>query len=33
MDIIEGVMLEEVWPKLSWFTTIRLAFQLRGFIH
>ncbi|PMD58841.1 uncharacterized protein K444DRAFT_643632 [Hyaloscypha bicolor E] len=33
MDIIEGVKLEETWPKLSWFTTIRLAFQLRGFIH
>jgi hypothetical protein len=33
IDIIEGVKLEETWPKLSWFTTIRLAFQLRGFIH
>ncbi|KAG9231243.1 kinase-like domain-containing protein [Amylocarpus encephaloides] len=32
MDLIEGVTLEEAWSKLSWFTTIRLAFQLRGFI-
>jgi len=32
MDLIEGITLEEAWPKLSWFTTIRLSFQLRGFI-
>ncbi|KAN0093656.1 hypothetical protein V8E51_016840 [Hyaloscypha variabilis] len=32
MDLIEGVTLGEAWSKLSWFTTIRLAFQLRGFI-
>ncbi len=32
MDFIEGITLEEAWSKLSWFTTIRLAFQLRGFI-
>ncbi|PMD16974.1 hypothetical protein NA56DRAFT_283642 [Hyaloscypha hepaticicola] len=32
MDFIEGVTLEAAWSKLSWFTTIRLAFQLRGFI-
>jgi hypothetical protein len=32
MDLIEGVTLEEAWSKLSWFTTIRLAIQLRGFI-
>jgi hypothetical protein len=32
MDLVEGVTLEEAWPKLSWFTAIRLAFQLRGFI-
>lgn len=31
MDFIEGVTLEEAWSKLSWFTTIRLAFQLCGF--
>jgi hypothetical protein len=32
MDFIEGVTLEEAWSKLSWFTTIRLAFQLHGLI-
>ena len=32
MDLIGGVTLEEEWSKLGWFTTIRLAMQLRGFI-
>jgi hypothetical protein len=30
MDFIEGVALEEAWSRLSWFRTIRLAFQLRA---
>jgi hypothetical protein len=32
MDLIEGGTLEEAWSRLSWFTNIRLAFQLSGFI-
>lgn len=33
MDRIEGSTLEEIWPKLSWFMTIKLALQLRGFVN
>jgi len=32
IDLIEGATLEKAWSKLGWFTTIRLALQLRGFI-
>ncbi|KAF8846930.1 kinase-like protein [Acephala macrosclerotiorum] len=29
MERIDGVTLEEAWPKLGWFTTVKLALQLR----
>lgn len=32
MDRIPGRTLEELWPSLSWFNTIKLAFQLRRFV-
>lgn len=32
MERIHGQTLEEAWAHLSWFTTLRLAFQLRRFI-
>ncbi|KAG4431930.1 hypothetical protein IFR05_012575 [Cadophora sp. M221] len=33
MERIDGVTLEEAWPKLGWFATIRLALQLRWFFY
>ena len=33
MERIEGATLEEAWAQLSWRTTIKLAVQLRRFIH
>ena len=33
MERIGGPTLEEAWTYLSWFTTLRLAFQLRRFVH
>ncbi|KAK4163864.1 hypothetical protein QBC43DRAFT_379048 [Cladorrhinum sp. PSN259] len=30
---IHGPTLEECWTSLGWFSTIRLAFQLRGMVH
>ncbi|KAI1929758.1 hypothetical protein LOZ12_006886 [Ophidiomyces ophidiicola] len=33
MERIRGQTLEEAWIHLSWFMTLRLAFQLRQFIH
>jgi len=32
MDRIPGRTLEDVWASLSWFNTIKLAFQLRRFV-
>ena len=32
MERIDGVILEEAWPKLGWFATIKLALQLRRFV-
>lgn len=32
MERIDGVTLEEAWPKLGWFTTIKFALQLRWFV-
>ncbi|OAX82440.1 hypothetical protein ACJ72_03202, partial [Emergomyces africanus] len=33
MERIYGQTLDEAWIHLGWFTTLRLAFQLRQFIH
>jgi serine/threonine protein kinase len=33
MERIEGTTLEEAWAQLSWRTTIKLAMQLRRFVH
>ncbi|KAF2647233.1 kinase-like protein [Lophiostoma macrostomum CBS 122681] len=33
MERIQGATLEEMWTKLSWFMTIKLAFQLRHFVN
>jgi len=32
MERIQGTTLEDAWPKLSWFTVIRLILQLRRFV-
>ncbi|PYI04090.1 hypothetical protein BO78DRAFT_462887 [Aspergillus sclerotiicarbonarius CBS 121057] len=32
MNRIEGTTLDAIWTKLSWFTTIKLALQLRHFV-
>ncbi|PWY93549.1 hypothetical protein BO94DRAFT_621935 [Aspergillus sclerotioniger CBS 115572] len=32
MNRIEGTTLDTIWTKLSWFTTIKLAFQLWRFV-
>jgi hypothetical protein len=32
MERIDGVTLEEAWPKLGWFTTVKFALQLRWFV-
>ncbi|RAL05944.1 uncharacterized protein BO80DRAFT_475076 [Aspergillus ibericus CBS 121593] len=32
MNRIEGTTLDALWIQLSWFTTIKLAFQLRHFV-
>jgi hypothetical protein len=33
MDRIQGATLEEMWTRLSWFTTIKTALQLRHFVN
>ncbi|TVY15493.1 hypothetical protein LARI1_G003602 [Lachnellula arida] len=32
MARIDGITLEEAWPKLGWLTTAKLALQLRGLV-
>lgn len=32
MERIEGTTLEAAWPRLGWYTSLRLAFQLRRFV-
>lgn len=32
MDRVEGYTLEDAWPRLSWYSSIRLAWQLRRVI-
>lgn len=33
MERIEGITLEEAWTKLSWVMTVKLALELRGYVH
>ncbi|KAF2254543.1 kinase-like protein [Trematosphaeria pertusa] len=33
MERIQGATLEEIWTRLSWFMTIKIALQLRHFVH
>jgi hypothetical protein len=32
MERIDTAILEGAWPKLGWFTTVKLALQLRWFV-
>ncbi len=32
VELITGTSLEEAWPRLGWFTTIKLALELRHFV-